>query len=484
MSLKLLQSLVSKNEFFTKTLLKREYYHLINRSQFKNCSLRHQIKFNPYGKGNLNIHKTYMSKQFSVSNNLTEIDFEQACNETLESLCEYFEQIVEDNPHLENPDILFNDGVLTIQLGKPYGTYVINRQTPNKQIWLSSPTSGPKRYDFDGTKWIYKHDGVSLHELLTSELSKQFSFDVNFSKCLFSGTLSQPATWSPLNIGHRNRNMVHDAWKEIESKLRNFLMSLELIFEFDPFLAQHINKYGNAGRGLTSYLSSTVFEEVISIMAEKVNKYSVDEIKCRKYFFIIVDSTPDIKHIDQLSFIVRYVNDQGLPVERFLEFIPKAGHKSAELFDVVNDFIKRYGLDWSNCRGQSYDDANDMSGSYSGLQARVKEINNLIYFVPCAAHSLNLVGTHAVDNSKEAVKYFGLMQHLFTFFTISTHRWKILGNNLKPGTHTLKHPSFTRWSSRDAACLSINANWSEIINALTYIMNATTPLMLLQLLKY
>lgn len=38
----------------------------------------------------------------------TEIDFEQACNETLESLCEYFEQIVEDNPHLENPDILFS----------------------------------------------------------------------------------------------------------------------------------------------------------------------------------------------------------------------------------------------------------------------------------------------------------------------------------------------------------------------------------------
>ena len=27
------------------------------------------------------------------------------------------------------------------------GTYVINKQTPNKQIWLSSPISGPKRYD-------------------------------------------------------------------------------------------------------------------------------------------------------------------------------------------------------------------------------------------------------------------------------------------------------------------------------------------------
>jgi frataxin-like iron-binding protein CyaY len=29
-------------------------------------------------------------------------------------------------------------GVLTARLG-PYGTYVYNKQTPNRQIWLSSP---------------------------------------------------------------------------------------------------------------------------------------------------------------------------------------------------------------------------------------------------------------------------------------------------------------------------------------------------------
>ncbi|XP_026806046.1 LOW QUALITY PROTEIN: frataxin, mitochondrial [Rhopalosiphum maidis] len=191
-SLKILQSIVSKNEFFTKILLKpkREYCCFnINRLQFKYYSFQHQIKCNPYD--SLSIQKFSMSKQFSTSNNQTEIDFEQTCNETLESLCEYFEQIIEDNPQLENPDILFSDGVLTVQLGEPYGTYVINRQTPNKQIWLSSPISGPKRYDFNGIKWIYKHDGVSLHELLTCEFSKEYSFNVNFSNCIFSGTLSK-----------------------------------------------------------------------------------------------------------------------------------------------------------------------------------------------------------------------------------------------------------------------------------------------------
>jgi frataxin len=32
-------------------------------------------------------------------------------------------------------------GVLTVKLPYGHGTYVVNKQPPNKQIWLSSPTS-------------------------------------------------------------------------------------------------------------------------------------------------------------------------------------------------------------------------------------------------------------------------------------------------------------------------------------------------------
>lgn len=75
-------------------------------------------------------------------------------------------------------DSVLQDGVLTVKLDSNHGTYVINRQTPNRQIWLSSPTSGPKRFDFvpkysskltEG-RWIYKHTGQSLHELLQEEI--------------------------------------------------------------------------------------------------------------------------------------------------------------------------------------------------------------------------------------------------------------------------------------------------------------------------
>ncbi|KAI0216669.1 Mitochondrial matrix iron chaperone [Massospora cicadina] len=70
-------------------------------------------------------------------------------------------------------------GVLTLSLGE-LGTYVINKQPPNCQIWLSSPISGPKRYDFDVSsgQWVYHRDGTTLTQLLENELRGAFGAEV------------------------------------------------------------------------------------------------------------------------------------------------------------------------------------------------------------------------------------------------------------------------------------------------------------------
>jgi hypothetical protein len=50
----------------------------------------------------------------------------------------------------------------------------------------------------------------------------------------------------------------------------NYLGILELLAKFDPFLAQHINQNANKGRGHTSYLSKTIWEEFIQLMGNRV----------------------------------------------------------------------------------------------------------------------------------------------------------------------------------------------------------------------
>ncbi|XP_039317470.1 frataxin, mitochondrial isoform X3 [Saimiri boliviensis] len=118
---------------------------------------------------------------------LDETTYERLAEETLDSLAEFFEDLADKPYTFEDYDVSFGSGVLTVKLGGDLGTYVINKQTPNKQIWLSSPSSGPKRYDWTGKNWVYSHDGVSLHELLAAELTKALKTKLDLSSLAYSG---------------------------------------------------------------------------------------------------------------------------------------------------------------------------------------------------------------------------------------------------------------------------------------------------------
>ena len=74
----------------------------------------------------------------------------------------------------EDIDINYSMGVLNIDLGR-YGFWVINKQTPNRQIWWSSPVSGPRRYEYDRYKnqWLYTKSQYEGNRELISTLIEE-----------------------------------------------------------------------------------------------------------------------------------------------------------------------------------------------------------------------------------------------------------------------------------------------------------------------
>lgn len=67
----------------------------------------------------------------------------------------------------------YSQGVLNFTILKNKH-YVLNLQRPNKQIWLSSPISGPQRYEYDeNTKeWINVRDKVTkISSLINDEIN-------------------------------------------------------------------------------------------------------------------------------------------------------------------------------------------------------------------------------------------------------------------------------------------------------------------------
>ena len=246
----------------------------------------------------------------------------------------------------------------------------------------------------------------------------------------------------------------------------NYLGVLELISQFDPFMREHLDKYGNKGKGNPSYLSANVCDELIHIMAKKVTDEIIAEVKVSKYYSISVDSTPDLSHIDQLTFILRYVTREGSPVERFVKFIEIHGHGAEYLASTVLDTLRDNEISIMDCRGQTYDNASNMAGKYTGLQQRIKDINPLAEFIPCAGHSLNLVGSCAAESCIWAITFFGFLQQLYNFFSASTYRWKVLIDHLPRNVPVTKILSNTRWSERADATAAVAKGFKFIQSAL------------------
>ncbi|CAL0323377.1 unnamed protein product [Lupinus luteus] len=103
---------------------------------------------------------------------LEEGEFHRLADSTIHSLQEKLEDFG-DSVEDDGFDIDYGNDVLTIKLGD-LGTYVLNKQTPNRQLWLSSPVSGPSRFDWDqdSKAWVYRRNKTKLYKVLESELEQ------------------------------------------------------------------------------------------------------------------------------------------------------------------------------------------------------------------------------------------------------------------------------------------------------------------------
>mmetsp|Transcript_64512 Transcript_64512/g.72257 ORF Transcript_64512/g.72257 Transcript_64512/m.72257 type:complete len:218 (-) Transcript_64512:240-893(-) len=107
-------------------------------------------------------HRTFSGCSQSFFEN--ESEFHTVADETLEDMQDAVESALEEYHANRNDDttddeefeLMYASAVLTMSF-PPHGTWVLNKQTPNRQIWWSSPISGPRRYEYDAKtgEWMY-----------------------------------------------------------------------------------------------------------------------------------------------------------------------------------------------------------------------------------------------------------------------------------------------------------------------------------------
>ncbi|XP_022166089.1 zinc finger MYM-type protein 1-like, partial [Myzus persicae] len=234
-----------------------------------------------------------------------------------------------------------------------------------------------------------------------------------------------------------------------------FIELVKLVSKYDAVLAKHL-AVSNKNE---TYLSHMIQNDIIKSMAHETVQLILYEIKLAKYFTIIIDSTIDINKNDQFSLSLRFVDQEGKIREHFICFEELLGASANNYFNILNKCIEKYDLDFSKCRGQAYDGASTMSGRFSGLQSRVKELNPLALYIHCCAHNLNLVLIDSIRSSVVAVSFFGTLETLYTFLTSSLPRLHILKEEQAKQVDgvilSLKKLSDTRWASHKRAVDSV-----------------------------
>ncbi|XP_022847479.1 zinc finger MYM-type protein 1-like [Olea europaea var. sylvestris] len=148
-----------------------------------------------------------------------------------------------------------------------------------------------------------------------------------------------------------------------------FLQMVEMVSEFDPVMQEHFRR-AKAREIQYTYLGKKIQNELIQLLANQVRSSIVKKVKDVKYFVVILDCTPDASQEEQMSSIVRFVdNSSNLPTvqEHWLEFLKVDDTTGLGLATELQKALIKIDLDIDDIRGQGYDNGSNMSGKHKSV---------------------------------------------------------------------------------------------------------------------
>lgn len=320
------------------------------------------------------------------------------------------------------------------------------------------------------TCWKIVSNEISNQKTVDKELLKQMQAEKERLREVFKRLVAFVIFFARQNIAFTGETSdINDP----KDKNGNFQQLVKTVATFDHVLKEHLEQ-----NKTVHYLSPKIQNELIAIIGSKVKLEIVERIKKSKYYSIIVDTTPDVTHSEQMTLVFRYVffNEETELyeiAESFVGFLKIFDKTGQGISDAILNELNALSLNPDDLRGQAYDNGSNMKGKNIGVQKKIQEKYPRARYNPCASHSLNLLVNDAADATGASINFFSFLNHIYVFFSGSTNRWDILHKHLnKPTNLTPKPLSTTRWSSRIDAVKPLHRNVDKFVDALKEIANS------------
>ncbi|XP_008244301.1 PREDICTED: zinc finger MYM-type protein 1-like [Prunus mume] len=226
------------------------------------------------------------------------------------------------------------------------------------------------------------------------------------------------------------------------------------------------------------YIAHDIQKQILHIFATKVKKKICAKLGKNKYC-ILVDKSLDESGKEQMAIIPRFVDCDGFIRERFFDIVSVVDTNALTLKQKICKVLDNNGILVENMRGQGYDGASNIRGSWNGLQALFLQDYPYAYYVHCFAHPLQLALNGATKDVKVVWRFFSMLTNIVNFVSASAKRHNELnlirkaelkklldsgeletGRGLNQG-RSLKRAGATRWGSHFASITRLMSSFKE-----------------------
>ena len=114
----------------------------------------------------------------------------------------------------------------------------------------------------------------------------------------------------------------------------------------------------------------------------------------------MADEAIDSSNNEQLVVCTGWVDNNFEAHENFIGIHVVENIKSDTPATVLKDILIRLNILLSNCRGQCYDGASNMTGIKQGVATQIESESPLAFLTHCYSHALNLVVNDMIKENR------------------------------------------------------------------------------------
>ena len=193
--------------------------------------------------------------------------------------------------------------------------------------------------------------------------------------------------------------------------------------------------------------------ELLNLMANEVLRTKLNAIKQSKFYSTMCDEY-DVANKEQLSFCLRWIDENLCAREDFLGYYELPNIKSDTIVVVIRDCLTRFELPIQNLRGQNYDGASNMMGKRSGVAQQILKDQPKALVTHSHGHLLSLAIKDTNKLYSILNEVMGSVGEIIVLIKFSPKRERMLGTineNIEVSSENddgVLEPGITRWTIR------------------------------------